>query len=102
MVYAKVMLGIFTVLAISSVVMTIRLLLRKPEPSPTKLASAKRSLLFSSWILIPVVGNAVRAVVAREYWLLFVSGLLFSYILPLVVLYLRTRAALKHASPPGC
>jgi hypothetical protein len=55
MVYAKVMLGIFIALGILSVVMTARLFLRAPQANATKLAAAKRSLLFSSWLAIPII-----------------------------------------------
>jgi hypothetical protein len=99
LVYAKVMLGIFVALGIFSVVMTARLFLRAPEANPTKLAAAKRSLLFSSWLAIPIIGNAIRALATREYWLLLVSALLFSYVLPVLVLFLRTRSALKAEIP---
>ena len=98
MVYAKVMLGIFIALGIFSVVMMARLFLRAPEANPTKLAT-KRSLIFSSWLAIPIIGNAIRALATREYWLLLVSVLLSSYILPVLVLFLRTRSALKSATP---
>jgi len=95
-IYAKVMLSIFVGLGIFSVVMTVRVLLRKSEPNPAQLAAAKRTLLSSSWILIPVVGTAVNVFVTHEYWFLLVSGLLFSYLLPVLALYLRTRAAFKQ------
>ena len=98
MVYAKVMLGVFIALGIYSVVMAARLFLRAPEASTAKLATAKRSLVLSSWLAIPIVGNAIRALATREYWLLLVSLLLFSYTLPVLVLFLRTRSALKSAT----
>jgi len=99
MLYAKVMLGVFGALGIFSLVMTVRLFLRPPEANTAKLTAAKRSLIFSSWLAIPILGNAIRALATREYWLLFVSALLFSYILPVLVLFLRTRAAVKSATP---
>jgi hypothetical protein len=99
MLYAKMMLGVFGALGIFSVVMTVRLFLRPPEANTAKLATAKRTLIFSSWLVIPILGNAIRALATREYWLLFVSALLFSYILPILVLFLRTRAAVKAATP---
>jgi len=97
--YAKVMLGIFIALGIFAIVMTVRLFLRAPEASATKLAATKRSLIFSSWLAIPIIGNAIRALVTREYWLLLASALLFSYILPVLVGFLRTRSALKSVMP---
>ena len=99
MVYAKVMLGIFIALGIFSVLMTARLVLRAPEANAARLAAAKRSLMFSSWLAIPILGTAIRALATREYSFLLVSVLLFSYILPVLVLFLRTRSALKSAKP---
>ena len=101
MLYAKVILGVFIALGIISVVMTARLFLRAPEANATKLAAAKRSLIFSSWLAIPIIGNGIRAFVTREYWLLLVSVLLFSYILPVLVLFFRIRSAVKSATPNG-
>jgi hypothetical protein len=98
-VYAKVMLGIFGGLGILSVVVTVRLSRRPPEPSAVKLAAAKRTLMLSSWVAIPIIGNAVRALATREYWLLLVSALLVSYVIPVFVLFFRTRAALKSTIP---
>jgi hypothetical protein len=92
-VFAKVILGIF------SVVMTLRLFRRPPEPNVQKLAAAKRTLMLSSWLAIPIVGNAVRALATHEYWLSLVSALLLSYVLPVLVLFLRTRAAMKSTVP---
>lgn len=99
MLYAKVMLGVFGALGIFSLVMTVRLFLRPPEANTAKLAAARRSLMFSWWLAIPILGNAIRALATREYWLLFVSALLLSYILPVLVVFLRTRAAVKSATP---
>ena len=99
MLYAKVMLGVFVALGIFSVVMTVRLFLQPPEGTPAKLATAKRNLILSSWLAIPILGNAIQALATREYWLLFVSALLFSYILPILVLFLRRRAAVKSVTP---
>jgi hypothetical protein len=98
---AKVMLGVFILLGIVSLVMTIRVLTRKPEPNPTKLAATERSLLLSSWVLIPIVGNAINAIATQKYSLLLVCGLLLSYLLPLIVLYLKTRTALNKAASPS-
>lgn len=96
-VFAEIMLGIFGGLGIFAIVMTLRLFMRPAEPSAVKLAATKRTLMLSSWLLIPIVGNAIRALTTREYWLLLVSVMLFSYILPVLVLFLRTRAAIKSA-----
>jgi hypothetical protein len=63
---AKVMLGVFILLGIVSLVMTIRVLTRKPEPNPTKLAATERSLLLSSWVLMPIVGNAINVPVGDQ------------------------------------
>jgi hypothetical protein len=99
MLYAKVMLGVFVALGIFSVVMTVRLFLRPPEASTAKLATAKRRLIFSSWLAVPILGNEIRALGTREYGLIFPSALLCSYILPILVQFLRTRAAVKAATP---
>jgi hypothetical protein len=99
MLYAKVMLGVFVALGVFSIVMTVRLFLRPPDVTAAKLAAAKRSLIFSSWLAIPILGNAIRALVTRDYWLLSVSALLFSYILPILVLFLRRRAAVRSTTP---
>ncbi|HTS08403.1 MAG TPA: hypothetical protein VMP68_22725 [Candidatus Eisenbacteria bacterium] len=98
-VFAKVMLGIFGALGIFAIGMTVRLFMRPPEPSTVKLAATKRTLMLSSWLVIPIVGNAVKALTTREYWLLLVSALLFSYVLPVLVQFLRIRTALKSTPP---
>jgi hypothetical protein len=98
-VFAKIMLGIFGALGIFAIVVTVRLFMRPAEPSAAKLAATKRTLMLSSWLVIPIVGNAVRALTTREYLLLLVSALLFSYLLPVLVLFFRTRAAIKSAVP---
>jgi hypothetical protein len=64
--FAKVMLGVFILFGIVSPVMTIDLLTRKPEPNPAKLAATKRSLLLSSWVLMPIVGNAINVPVGDQ------------------------------------
>jgi hypothetical protein len=97
--FAKVMLGVFILLGIVSLVITIRVLMRKPEPSRTKLAATKGSLLLSSWLLIPIVGNAINAIATHEYRLLLVSGLLLSYLLPLLAQYSKTRTGLNKRAP---
>lgn len=101
MMVAKIMLGVFGGLGVLSLAMTVRLLQRPAEPNPAKLVATKRSLLLSSWIMVAVVGNTIAAVRNREYYLLWASGLLFSYILPLIVQYFRIRAALKYPSRPN-
>jgi hypothetical protein len=98
MVYAKVMLAIFIGLGIFSLTALFRSFFRPLEPTPKKLAATKKAFLVSSWILFAALANAVRAVISEQYYLLGASALLFSFVLPLIVQYLRLRAALRGTS----
>jgi hypothetical protein len=98
MVYAKVMLAVFIGLGIYSLAVTFRSFFRPLEPSAEKLAATKKALLLSSWVLFAACASALRAVMLEEYYLLGASALLFSFVLPLIVQYMRVRAALRGAS----
>ena len=98
MVYAKVMLAIFTGLGIVSLAMLVRSFFRPLEPSQNKLAATKKALVLSSWVLFAAIAGAVNALTSKQYYLLGASALLFSFVLPLIIQYTRLKAALKGSS----
>ena len=95
MVYAKVMLTVFIGLGIFALAMMVRSFFRPLEPTPDKLAATKKSLLVSSWVLFAAIAGAINALASKQYYLLGASALLFSFVLPLIVQYMRLKAALK-------
>jgi hypothetical protein len=96
LIVAKIMLAVFTGLGIWSLAMTVQTIRKKAEPDPKKLAAAKRSLLLCSWVVFAAIAGAINAVSSRQYYLLFASALLFSYVLPLIALYVKTNLAIKR------
>jgi len=101
LIFAKFMLAVFTGLGIWSLVITVRTIRRKAEPDPNRLAAAKRSLLLSPWVMFAAVAGAINAVSSHQYYLLFASALLFSYVLPLITLYVKTNSAIKKQGSAG-
>ena len=98
MMFAKIMLLFFVVLAIYSVVISIRSCVRPIEATQEKLHALRKSLLLSSWVLVAACANAIHALTTGQHYLLLVSLLLFSFVLPLIVQYVRVKAALKTAA----
>lgn len=99
MVYAWVMLTFFGCLGVFSLVMAMRRFSRPVEANPEKLAATKKTLMLSSWLLLAAFANAVRALAAKQYYLLFASALMVILVLPIIVQYLRLKAASKKV--PG-
>ena len=90
------MLTIFIGLGVFSVVAMVRSFYRPLEATPEKLASTKKALLFSSWVMFAAVASAIEALVRGEYYLLGASAIVFSFVLPLWVHYFRLKAALNN------
>jgi asparagine N-glycosylation enzyme membrane subunit Stt3 len=88
-------------LVVCSIVLTVRTLRRKAEPNTKKLAAAKRSLVLSSWVFLPAIGNAVNAISSHQYYLLFASAFFFILVAPLFALYFKTKSAIKNAKLAG-
>jgi hypothetical protein len=101
MVFARVMLAIFVCLSIWSLVAMVRSFYRPLDATPEKLAAFKKSLLLSSWIMFAAVASAINALVSKQYYLLGASAILFSFVLPLLVQYLRLKRALIRQRKPN-
>lgn len=101
MVFARVMLAIFVSLGIWSLVAMVRSFYRPLDATPEKLAALRKSLLFSSWIMFAAIATAINALVSKQYYLIGASALLFSFVLPLLVQYLRLKRALTGQRTPS-
>jgi hypothetical protein len=90
-------LAVFVGIGVLSLV-TLGRSLRKPaEPDPAVYLSARSNLLFSSLVLLGSIVLVGWAITSRQYYLIFLSLLLVAYMLPVPVLFLRTRSALRRA-----
>jgi hypothetical protein len=94
--YAKVMMGIFTCLGIWSLFSTAKAWRKPIEQTKEEFSKAKKAFLLSSWVLLSATATAVNAISSGQYFLLFPASLLFSFCLPIVVWYLRVRSAVKR------
>jgi len=101
LVYAKIMLAIFAGLAVFSLLAMARSFYRPLDPTPEKVATFKKLILLNSWILFAAVGGAVWALATRKYYMLIASAILFSFVLPPIVQYVRMSLALKKLPPSG-
>lgn len=54
-------------------------------------------MLFSSLVLLGSIILAAWTIGSRQYYLIFLSVLLVAYMLPVPVLFFRTRSALRRA-----
>jgi hypothetical protein len=93
-VFARVMLAIFAGLSIWSLINTVRLFYRPLNATPAKLAAFKKRLSLSSWVILAAVATATNAIVSKQDYLLGASAILISFVLPLVVQYVRLKRAL--------
>jgi hypothetical protein len=96
-IFAWSTLGVFVAIGVLSLVMLMRSLRRPAEPDPVLYLSARRHLLFSSLVILGSILLTFWAVISRQYYLIFLSVLLVAYLLPVPVIFFRTRAALKQA-----
>jgi hypothetical protein len=92
------MLAIFVGLGVYSLIALIRSFYRPLDPTAEKLTAFKRTLIGSSWVWLAAVASAINALVSKEYYLLGASAILFSYVLPILVHYLRLKAAMRDAA----
>jgi membrane associated rhomboid family serine protease len=95
MIYAKIVLAVLIGLGVWSIAVTVRSFFRPLNPTPQKLAATKKSLMLSAWVLFAAFANAVRALTTGQYYLLGASALLFSFVMPLIVHFMRLKAAMK-------
>jgi len=93
--------AIFVCLGIRSLVAMVRSFYRPLDATPEKLAAFKKSLLLSWWIMSAAVASAINALVSKQYYLLGASAILFSFVLPLLVQYLRLKRALTRQRTPS-
>ncbi len=89
------MLGIFIALGVSSLAAMACSFYRPLDPTPEKVRALKRVLTLNCWILFAAVAVAINAIVSKEYYLLGASALLFTFVLPVIVHYIRLRNALR-------
>ena len=95
MVSARVMVAIFVGLAIWSLIAMVRSFYKPLDATPEKLATFKKNLLLSSWVTFAGVGVGINALASKQYYLLWASATLFSFVLPILVHYVRLRRALR-------
>jgi membrane associated rhomboid family serine protease len=98
--YARMMLSIFAGLAVFSLVAMLRSFYRPVDPTPETVARLRKLLLLNSWVMFAAVGGAIQAFVSKEYYLLGASALLFSFVLPVIVHYVRLKTAFRARSTP--
>jgi hypothetical protein len=90
-------LAVFVGIGVLSLVMLARSLRKPAEPDPAVYLSARSNLLFSSVVLLGCIVLVCWAIASRQYYLIFLSALLATYMLPVPVLFFRTRSALRRA-----
>ena len=73
----------------------VRSFYRPLDATPEKLAGFKKALLLSSWVILAVVATEMNALMSKQYYLLGASAILFSFVLPVLVQYLRLKRALE-------
>ena len=93
--YAKAMLAFFVALGVFSLVAIVRSFYRPLDPTPEKLASVKKGLALNSWVLIAAAAVAINAIASKQYYLLGAAALLFTFVLPVIVHYIRLKNALR-------
>lgn len=94
MAFAKGMLALFVGLSIWSLSAMVRSFYRPLDATPEKLAASKKAVLLSSWVALAAVATATNALLSKQYYLLGASAILFSFVLPLLVHYVRLKRAL--------
>jgi hypothetical protein len=99
MLFAKIMLAIFLALGTFSLVLTIRSFYRPLDATHENATKFKKLLQLNWWIMFAAVGSAIHAVASEEYYMLGGSALLFSFVLPILVQYIRMKKALRKANP---
>ncbi len=93
--YAKVMLGVFIALGLYSLTAMVRSFYRPLDPTPEKAKALKKALMLNCWVLFAAVAIAINAMISKQYYLLGVSALLFTFVLPVIVHYVRLKKALR-------
>jgi len=101
MAFAKVMLAIFVGLSIWSLFALVRSFYRPIEATLEKLAACRKALLLNSWVMLAAVSVAINAIASKQYYLLGGSALLFSFVLPLFVQYVRLKRGFRRQQMPS-
>ena len=99
--FAKAMLAFYIGLGILTLILTIRSFTRPLDATPEKLTQFKKLDPSYSGIVLGALGTAVYAVVSKQYYLLGASALLFSFVLPVILQYIRLRLALRRVLQPS-
>lgn len=89
------MLGIFIGLGVFSLVAMARSFYRPLDPTPEKANAVKKALMLNCWVLFAAFAVAINAMISQQYYLLGVSALLLSFVLPVIVHYVRLKKALR-------
>lgn len=90
-------LATFVAIGVLSVLMLVQSLGKAAEPDPVVYFSARRNLLFSSVAILGSILATCWAISSRQYYVIFVPALVISYLVPVPVIYFRTRKALIRA-----
>ncbi|MGB8010371.1 MAG: hypothetical protein WCF68_02060 [Terriglobales bacterium] len=93
--HARAMLAFFVALGVFSLVAMVRSFYRPLDPTPEKMASIRKSLALNSWVLLAAAAVAINAIASEQYYLLWAAALLFTFVLPVIVHYIRLRKALR-------
>jgi hypothetical protein len=91
--YARAMLALFVALGVFSLVAMVRSFYRPLDPTPEKVASVKKALTLNSWVLVAAAAGAINAIASKQYYLLGAAALLLTFVLPVIVHYIRLRKA---------
>lgn len=87
----------FVGIGVLSLVMLVRSLRKPAEPDPAVYLSTRAHLLFSSLVILGSILLVCWAILSRHLYLIFLSALLIAYLLPVPVVFFRTRSALRRA-----
>lgn len=91
----SIIIAFWIVLSLVSLSILVWSFLKPLNANTEKLAATKRLLLFNGWIPLAAVGISIQALLSRNYFLLFAGMILFTFVLPILVQYLRLKRALK-------
>ena len=100
MTFAKVMLAISVGLSMWSLLAIVRSFYRPLDATPEKLATFRKALLLNRWVVFGAVAVAINALVSKQFYLLGASAILFSFVLPVLVQYVRLKRALRRQQMP--
>jgi hypothetical protein len=97
---ARIMLVVFSLLALWSVVHMIRTLRRPVDATSEKLKAFEKIKSVGSRFCFGGIAMSIFAIVTKQYYLIGAGALLFMMGLPVVVGYLRVKSALRDTTHP--